>query len=73
MKDERTLAFINFYAILGALTELCRLDKGAAKLISGKKVAVGISVKVCHRECGICDFQSRKSNKDRRLFSDNRR
>ena len=43
MKDERTLAFINFYAILGALTELCRLDKGAAKLIAGKKVAVGIS------------------------------
>ena len=28
MKDERTLAFINFHAILGALTELCRLSGG---------------------------------------------
>ena len=25
--DERTLSFINLYAVLGALTELCRLDE----------------------------------------------
>ena len=58
MKDERTLAFINFHAILGALTELCRLDKGAAKLISGKKVAVGISVK--DGPCGTLFFNDGK-------------
>lgn len=58
MKDERTLAFINFHAILGALTELCRLDKGAAKLISGKKVAVGISVK--DGPCGTLFFNGGK-------------
>ena len=45
MKNEKTLAYINFYAILGALSELCRLDKGAAALISDKSISVGIAVK----------------------------
>lgn len=58
MKDERTLAFINFHAILGALTELCRLVKGAAKLIAGEKVAVGISVK--DGPCGTLFFNDGK-------------
>lgn len=58
MKDERTLAFINFYAILGALTELCRLDAGASRLISGKRVSVGISVK--NGPCGTLFFDNGK-------------
>ncbi len=55
MKDEKTLAFINFYAILGALSELCRLDKGAAALIADKRISVGISVK--DGPCGTLLFE----------------
>ena len=43
--DERTLSFINLHAVLGCLTELCRLDKEARQLIAGKNVSVGFAVK----------------------------
>ncbi len=56
MKDSRTLSYINFFAILGALSELCRLDKGASKLIEGKKISVGISVK--GGPCGTLSFNN---------------
>ena len=45
MKDERTLSFINFYAIFGALTELCKLDKNAKTILGDKKVTIEIAVK----------------------------
>ena len=43
--DERTLSFINLYAVLGALTELCRLDEESRQLIADKNVSVGFAVK----------------------------
>lgn len=58
MKDEKTLAFINFYAIFGALSELCRLDPEAAKLVFGKKISIGISVK--NGPCGTLFFDDGK-------------
>ena len=45
MRDPRTLAYINLFAILGALPFLCELDREAAKLIEGKAVSIGFSVK----------------------------
>ena len=45
MKDSRTLSFINFYAILGAISELCRFVPEAKKLLGNKKITLEISVK----------------------------
>ena len=45
MKDARTMAYINLFAVLGALPYLCELDREAAKLIAGKTVSVGFAVK----------------------------
>ena len=45
MKDAQTLAYINLYAVLGAIPYLCELDAEAAGLIRGKTVSVGFAVK----------------------------
>ena len=45
MRDPRTLAYINLFAILGALPYLCELDAEAARLVEGKAVSIGFSVK----------------------------
>ena len=45
MKDSKTLAYINLFAILGAIPYLCELDKEAAELIEGQTVSIGFSVK----------------------------
>lgn len=45
MKDPKTLAYINLFAILGALPYLCELDGEAAKLAEGSNVSVGFAVK----------------------------
>ncbi len=45
MRDERTLSFINFYAILGAITELSKVDKHAKEIIGNKNVTIEIAVK----------------------------
>lgn len=45
MKDTRTMAYINLFAVLGALPYLCELDREAAELITGKTVSVGFAVK----------------------------
>ena len=45
MKDAKTLAYINLFAVLGAIPYLCDLDKEAAELIKGKSVSVGFAVK----------------------------
>lgn len=45
MKDERTLSFINFFAIFGALTELCKLDPNARQILGNKKITMQIEVK----------------------------
>lgn len=45
MKDEKTLAYINLFAILGALPYLCGLDRKSAQLIENANVSVGFAVK----------------------------
>lgn len=45
MKDEKTLASVNLFAVLGALPYLCSLDKKSAKLIENANVSVGFAVK----------------------------
>ncbi len=45
MTDAKTLAYINMYAILGALENLCELDSEASALVKTKKpVSIGIAV-----------------------------
>ena len=45
MTDTRTLAYINLFAILGAIPYLCQLDNESAALIEGETVSVGFFVK----------------------------
>jgi len=45
MKDAKTLAYINLFAVLGAIPYLCELDKEAAELIQGESVSIGFAVK----------------------------
>lgn len=46
MTDAKTLAYINMYAVLGTLENLCELDKEASDLVKTKKpVSVGLQVK----------------------------
>ena len=45
MTDARTLAYINLFAVLGAIPYLCQLDNESAALIEGETVSVGFSVK----------------------------
>lgn len=42
--DQRTMAYINLYGVLGSLEELCRMDEEAKTLIAGKKIRVGFRV-----------------------------
>jgi len=45
MKDAKTLAYINLFAILGAIPYLCELDEEARALIEGQTVSIGFAVK----------------------------
>ncbi len=46
MTDAKTLAYINLYAIFGALENLCALDEDARALLTNKKpITIGIEVK----------------------------
>ncbi|MBR5470760.1 MAG: hypothetical protein IKU81_01415 [Oscillibacter sp.] len=45
MNDPKTMAYINLFAILGAIPYLCELDRKAAALIEGQTVSIGFSVK----------------------------
>ena len=57
--DERALAYINLFAVLGGLSELCRLDVEYGKLIERKNISIGICVKdgpegTIRFENGVC-------------------
>lgn len=45
MKDEKTLAYINLFAILGALPYLCDLDDKSSQLIENASISVGFTIK----------------------------
>ena len=42
--DQRTMAFINLYGVLGTLEELCTLDGRAREILGEKRMAVGFQV-----------------------------
>lgn len=42
--DETTMAYINLYAVLGALENLVQMDEEARALIADKKISVGFAV-----------------------------
>lgn len=70
--DQRTLSFINLYAVLGSLSELCRLDRDAQLLIAGKNVSVGFTVKggpeaTLSFKDGACTFRPGVSGCDIKL------
>jgi hypothetical protein len=54
--DQRTLAFINLFAIFGALPALCEMSNEAKAAIAGKRVSMGISVK--DGPCGTLHFDN---------------
>lgn len=56
--DQRTLAFINLFAILGALPTLCELSDEARATVAGKRVSIGIAVK--DGPCGTLHFDDGK-------------
>ncbi len=45
MTDQRTLAYVNLFGVLGSLTELCRQVPEAKSLLGDKKITIAISVK----------------------------
>ncbi len=60
--DERTLAYINLFGVLGALENLCQMDEEAKALIADKKVSIGFAVKegpeatLCFAD-GVCTLK----------------
>lgn len=45
MKDNKTLAYINLFAVLGAIPKLCEECEEARRLIENDKISIGFSVK----------------------------
>ncbi len=45
MIDQRTLAFINMYGVLGSLAQLCELAPEAGELVRDANISVGFAVK----------------------------
>lgn len=45
MIDQKTLSYINLYAVLGTLKELCELDPTAKDLIAGERISIGFAVR----------------------------
>lgn len=44
MKDDRALAYVNLYAILGSLPKLCELDEEARALLAGVHLSLAFDV-----------------------------
>lgn len=69
--DQRTMAFINLFAVFGALPTLCEMSEQARATIAGKRISMGISVKggpqgtlqfddgkiTVSEGCGKCDIK----------------
>ena len=45
MKDAETMAYINLFAVLGALEELCAMDENAKALLPEKPVTILFDIK----------------------------
>ena len=56
MKDEKTLAYINLFAILGSIPKLCKECSEARELIKDKKISIGFLIK--DGPCGTLVFNN---------------
>ena len=70
--DQTTLAYINVYAILGALPTLCELSEQARAILGDKKCSIGFSVKggpqaTLRFSAGGCTFEEGADSCDIRL------
>ncbi len=70
--DAVTLAYINLYAVLGTLENLCRLDEEAKALIADRKVSVGFAVQggpaaTLYFDHGTCTLKSGAERCDIRI------
>lgn len=45
MKDQTALAYVNLYAIFGAIPHLCAMDDAAHALIADKRISLGFAVR----------------------------
>lgn len=58
MTDSKTLAYINMYAVLGTLENLCELDDKAREIISGLKKPVSLAFEVKDGPAATITFSS---------------
>ena len=70
--DQRTLAYINLYGVLGSLEELCALDEEARDLIADQDIRVGFRVAggpsaTLHFDHGTCTLTDGAKDCDIRL------
>lgn len=59
MTDARTMAYINLYAVLGTLENLCELDDKAKEIISGIKKPVSLAFEVKDGPAATITFSSK--------------
>lgn len=59
MTDAKTMAYINLYAVLGTLENLCELDSKAKELIAGMKKPVSLAFDVKGGPAATITFSSR--------------
>ncbi len=55
MTDTKTFAYINMYAVLGTLENLCELDDKAKEILSGLKKPVSVCFDVKHKKTTVCN------------------
>lgn len=59
MKDQKTLAYLNMYAVLGTLENLCELDPKAKEIVAGIKKPVSLCFDVKDGPAATIKFTSR--------------
>lgn len=58
MTDQRTMAYLNMYAVLGTLENLCELDPKAKEILSGLKKPVALAFEVKDGPAATLTFSS---------------
>lgn len=59
MTDSRTQAYLNLYAVLGTLENLCELDETARNMLYSLKKPVSICIEVKNGPCATIKFTSK--------------
>lgn len=59
MTDQKTMAYLNMYAVLGTLENLCELDSESVKIISGLKKPISLCFDVKDGPAATLTFSSR--------------